>query len=1027
MAMEEASLRNGHAFPARMSHPTEDSSGHLRPGIQRGPSVIPEDSEPNSRLPSPSGSFHSGSAGQSALTSLLRTSPPNERVKSAPLDDASSDRSVPSINISRADTMPRESQLTMASSHGSSDLIVKSPDPIDENSPLLRPMSSSKPSMDRRPSTPEEVPTYFTMPPPSLPDMEDGSWRHRAQGRLQTWAHTGRNHAEEALRRARKVNRRDVWKHGVLRPASNLPAVVLGLLLNVLDALSYGMILFPLGTPLFSKMGPDGISMFYVSCVVSQLVYSLGGSVFKGGVGSEMIEVVPFFHQMAFTIMTEIGEDNPKSVIATTILSFSLSSIVTGLVFFALGAARLGSLIGFFPRHILVGCIGGVGWFLIVTGVEVSARLDGNLTYTLDTAKQLLEAHTLALWATPLLLAIVLIGLQHLFRHHAMVVPAYFISVPMVFYIVVAAVPNLNMADLRGQGWVFDAVDSDMPWWNFYTYYSIEATNWGALAKTFPAMLALTFFGILHVPINVPALGVSTGEDNVDVDRELKAHGVSNALSGMMGSIQNYLVYTNSVLFIRTGGNSRLAGAMLAFATAGIMFIGPSIIGYIPVMVVGALIFLLGIDLVKEALVDTWGKLHPFEYFTIMAIIFSMAAWDFVFGILVGIILACITFVVQTSRKSAIRTTYTGAVARSTVRRHPTQQKFLKQVGDQIHVCKLSGYMFFGTISRVERSIRDLVDTRNFTRRPIRYLIVDFTLIYGIDFSAADAFTRLRRLLGAKEVHLILCGIRENGEIARALKQVDMWADEEGWVQVFEDLNSALESCENELLQAFYQAQRAALHADNKAIERLDVPDQRSQPKSQMAGFDAIANSPRRNFLQQTASSTLKEEVNERGHVALGMYTKFRNFKQPLPLLLQIFGEFTNKGEDFWFGLSKSFKRVELPQGTIVWKQGEDADCFYLIESGILRATYDFEHGEALLSESIVAGTVCGELPFLSETPRTATVVAERSSVVWKMDRSAWTTLQEDKVVMSEMLKIGMKLTSERISAITSYVLTTAK
>ena len=53
-----------------------------------------------------------------------------------------------------------------------------------------------------------------------------------------------------------------------------------------------------------------------------------------------------------------------------------------------------------------------------------------------------------------------------------------------------------------------------------------------------PAMFALTFFGILHVPINVPALGVSTGEDNLDVDRELIAHGVSNVVSGFCGSIQ---------------------------------------------------------------------------------------------------------------------------------------------------------------------------------------------------------------------------------------------------------------------------------------------------------------------------------------------------------------------------------------------------------------------------------------------------------------------------------------------------------
>lgn len=65
-----------------------------------------------------------------------------------------------------------------------------------------------------------------------------------------------------------------------------------------------------------------------------------------------------------------------------------------------------------------------------------------------------------------------------------------------------------------------------------------SAVDWSAFVDTIPAMFALTFFGILHVPINVPALGISTGEDNLNVDRELIAHGVTNALSGFAGSIQ---------------------------------------------------------------------------------------------------------------------------------------------------------------------------------------------------------------------------------------------------------------------------------------------------------------------------------------------------------------------------------------------------------------------------------------------------------------------------------------------------------
>ena len=62
--------------------------------------------------------------------------------------------------------------------------------------------------------------------------------------------------------------------------------------------------------------------------------------------------------------------------------------------------------------------------------------------------------------------------------------------------------------------------------------------DYKALLITLPTMLALSFFGIIHVPINVPALAAAAKEDNVNVNRELIAHGVSNTLSGCVGSIQ---------------------------------------------------------------------------------------------------------------------------------------------------------------------------------------------------------------------------------------------------------------------------------------------------------------------------------------------------------------------------------------------------------------------------------------------------------------------------------------------------------
>ena len=175
---------------------------------------------------------------------------------------------------------------------------------------------------------------------------------------------------------------------------------------------------------------------------------------------------------MAFTILGRVGEDNPKSVLATTVVSYSLSSILTGAVFYAMGRFHIGTLIGFFPRHILVGCIGGVGWFLVATGLEVSARLDGNLNYDLATLHQLGRADTVLLWLIPLFLAIMLFVIKYWVKH-PLTDATFFISIIAIFYFFVAAIDTLNLPELRGSGWIFAAPKAGVPFYHFYSLYGL--------------------------------------------------------------------------------------------------------------------------------------------------------------------------------------------------------------------------------------------------------------------------------------------------------------------------------------------------------------------------------------------------------------------------------------------------------------------------------------------------------------------------------------------------------------------------
>lgn len=530
-------------------------------------------------------------------------------------------------------------------------------------------------------------------------------------------------------------------------------------------------------------------------------------------------------------------------------------------------------------------------------------------------------------------------------------------------------------------------------------------------------MLALTFFGILHVPINVPALAMQCGEDHADLDKELRLHGLSNFLSGCFGSIQNYLVYANTVFFMRSGGDTRLAGFMLAALTFGVMTVGPTLIGFIPVMMVGTLIFDLGFELLLEAIWLPRKKLKLAEYLTVIAIVLVMGIYDFVIGIGVGILLAFVSLIVQTSRVSAVRSSFAGDIVTSTVRRNISQHQYLRNVGRQIYVIKLTGYLFFGTIVSVEEKIRSLLDNNAFDKQPIKFLVLDLRYVTGLDYSAGEVFNTISRLLNKKDVVLVLSGVDAENQLGKNLRAVGLGSDDVE-VMMLPDLNSALESCENELLKTLY-ARQEEINATKRiaSTASLDVPPPKPAPSS-FSSFDAPFNSPRRTHLAEAASDTLQSVEAQRTK-------KWQSFKEPLRLMLQIFQGLSKKNEDFWFPATKYFTRREMASAHVLFRRGEAAGGFYLVERGILRVEYDLPQG--WLCESIMAGTTCGELPFFSETDRTATATVERDCVVWFMDLEAWSKLQtEEPEIARELLKISLKLTSERMTAITSYILSMA-
>lgn len=100
--------------------------------------------------------------------------------------------------------------------------------------------------------------------------------------------------------------------------------------------------------------------------------------------------------------------------------------------------------------------------------------------------------------------------------------------------------------------------------------------------------------------------------------------------------------------------------------------------------------------------------------------------------------------------------------------------------------------------------------------------------------------------------------------------------------------------------------------------------------------------------------------------------------------------------------LVPSFERISVSEGYVLWEIGDPPDGLYVIQSGILRASYKFAAHTSAIEESMVSGTLAGELSGLSGLSRNARVVVERHAVLWKLSWVGMRQLEQDHPYLAQ-------------------------
>ena len=481
---------------------------------------------------------------------------------------------------------------------------------------------------------------------------------------------------------------------------------------------------------------------------------------------------------------------------ATVVMLIVLTTTLTGALLLSLGVFKLGRLVRFLPYPMMGGFLAGTGWLLAVGGVGVMANTPLGI--------QWLERGVITLWLPGVALAIFVHFARRKFPQ-PYTFPAILLLASLTFY-TFAAATHTSIAQLRTEGWLFHTFSSGSRWQFPIRPALLSQVDWGVLLQQLPTVAPAGIISVIALLLNTSGLELIVKKD-IDLNRELVAAGIGNLVAGPLGGLVGYQAISLSALNHTMTGGKRQGGFLLALLVGATIFIGPSVVFYIPTFILGAVLFYMGFDLLVEWVYEAWFKFSRVDFWVIMAILIVIIVNGFLEGILVGLVLAVIMFAISYSQVSVIKFALTGQEYQSRVTRIPQERQILEAHGDQAYILKLEGFIFFGTANGIFNHIREHIQAA--PSRQVKYILLDFSKVSGMDSTSMLSFSRMVQWSQEQGITLIFAGLTGSAK-TQIHKEPSLKESYE--LKYFVDPDRGLEWCEKQIISQHMPPQQNALN-----------------------------------------------------------------------------------------------------------------------------------------------------------------------------------------------------------------------
>ena len=554
-------------------------------------------------------------------------------------------------------------------------------------------------------------------------------------------------------------------------------------ILTVLGAAAFAGIIF---SGPFAKVVPLAFLTFLAGSALSGLLVGLFSRFYcnLSGAQDDAAAILATFASG----LASMGVIDERVAISTMFVVIVLSTAFLGFVLLLLGVLKLGKYTQLIPYPVVGGYLAGVGMLVLSATIGF---LSG-ITPTLDSLPQFLSWQITLRWLPALIAASLLYWGVNRIRN-VLFLPLGLIIILILFYVVAGAL-SFSLDSLRESGFVFNSMPEGGAL-NAIEWLSVTRIDWSVVLEAWDAIGALILICTIGATLATTALEIGA-EIELDSDHELRAHGLANLGSALVGGLPAFTLAEASLTYLRLGASSRLMPILRALFSLTLGVAGLSFLGFVPKIMVGTLLIVFSFGLVDEWLIRARHRLGFTDYALVMIIAGMIVLAGFLPGVGAGILIAVADFLIKYSKLNVIKAELSGRNYRSDVERSLRADSILHEAGGGVVIFEIQGFIFFGTAIKLLERIRASVKA---STQKVDYIILGFANVDGLDGAAHFALRKLNIFAKAEHIYVLFSGLTSDN--AKALQAANVL--DEGQSLCFANTAMAVEYVENRLLKPF--------------------------------------------------------------------------------------------------------------------------------------------------------------------------------------------------------------------------------